>query len=714
MEREQVVASTTPLSKLRPPHVRHTEITRHRLIDDERLATREVVTFCAPAGYGKSTLAIQWASRSARPVAWVTLDESDNDPVVLVNTLSAALAHAVTGFVPVTQVAGDEPTFTHDVLPSFACAVSGLDSPVTVVFDDVHILDSSATTRVIKTLVDALPIGSQVAFAGRSMSVVPLPLWRGQGRTWELYADDLRFSASETAAAVAGFGRKDPGGQDIHEASAGWPVAVFLLSQASSVRSLTNVEEFIEAEVLAPMAAEVRDFVMCTAALGTVNVDLATAVTGSPTAARFLSEAITTVLIAPGEHGWYRYHPLMQDAVLDLWRRTDPYRLAQLQAAAATWYLGQGLLDTAVSYAISSGDGPTLGHVVWAAGQVALLQGRTQTVLGWLNRISSATIDAEPELSMTAVWANVVAGDYGNVLRHAEQTQFLMPGDWMEHPADFSIGAHLALFMATSHAGVTGPVQALKLAEVARDCVDPTDPLMPLCTLILGLNQALTWQPQARQTLQESEALALATAAAPSTRVEALCMLGLLLLVQGDEQAGCASIDDARTQFTINDLGQMGTTTGVLLLAEVALACHRGGPAEIRQAIDRQQTVGAQIAPILQWYRSLSGGVLAFASVRIRDHDAYHDYVTWCQGDGLCRQWAVKAQLQFAAETPLTQLTPAELRVWELLKSRMTLNEIAGSLYLSRETVKSHTGSIYRKLGVSSRREAQDLADNWG
>lgn len=712
MEREQAMANATPLSKLRPPHVRHTEITRHRLIADSELTTREVVTFCAPAGFGKSTLAIQWASRSARPVAWVTLDESDNDPVVLVNAVSAALAHAVPGFVQVGPVVGDEPAFTRQVLPGFANAVAALDIPVTVVLDDVHVLDNPATTRVIRTLVDALPIGSQVAFAGRSMNVVPLPLWRGQGRTCELHAEDLTFSPSETAEAVAGFGGRESA-QDVHEAAAGWPVAVFLLSQAASVRSLTNVSEFIEAEVLAPMTDEVRNFVLCTAALGTVNVDLATAVTGSPTAAGFLSDTITTVLIAPGEHGWYRYHPLLQDAVLDLWHRTDPRRLAQLQAAAADWYLKHHLLDTAVSYAISSGHGPTLGHVVWAASRVALLQGRTQTVLGWLERISPDTVDAEPELSMTAVWANVTAGDYGKVLRHAEQTQFLMPADWMEHPTDFSIGAHLALFMATSHVGVTGPQQALALAEVAHGAVDPTDAVRPLCLLILGLNQALTGHPHARRTLQESEALALATAIA-STRVEALCILGLLLLAQGDESQGCACVEEAQKQFTRNNLGQMGTTTAVLLLAEVALASHRGGSLEIQRALQRQRTVGAQIAPVLQWYRALSGGVLAFASVRMGDHDAYRDYVTWCEGDGLSRQWVTKAQQEYAAATPLTQLTPAELRVWDLLKSRMTLNEIAGALYLSRETVKSHTGSIYRKLGVASRREAQDLADNWG
>ena len=110
--------------------------------------------------------------------------------------------------------------------------------------------------------------------------------------------------------------------------------------------------------------------------------------------------------------------------------------------------------------------------------------------------------------------------------------------------------------------------------------------------------------------------------------------------------------------------------------------------------------------------------VCAFASVETGDMEGFRRYITWCDdsagpADALSRQWAARARQAYAAASPLQHLSPAELRVWELLKGRMTLSEIADSLFLSRETVKSHTVSIYRKLQVSSRREAQDLAETW-
>ena len=105
-------------------------------------------------------------------------------------------------------------------------------------------------------------------------------------------------------------------------------------------------------------------------------------------------------------------------------------------------------------------------------------------------------------------------------------------------------------------------------------------------------------------------------------------------------------------------------------------------------------------------------------SVRMGDLDGFRRYISWCEegeagASALCQRWAARARHEYGGVNPLRALSPAEMRVWGLLKGRLTLSEIADALFLSRETVKTHTMSIYRKLGVSSRREAQDLADSW-
>ncbi len=704
------VVIPTPASKLRPPRVRHAEITRTALLQRPELASCEVLAICAAAGYGKSTLAIQWASRGQRAVVWATLDESDSDPVVLLATLCSALRHAVPGFGPVPALIAEEPTYSREVLPGFLSAVSALAQPVTVVLDDVHTVTGDGSRKLLRAFVDALPIGSQIALLGRSMQCVPVPLWRGQGRLCELHAGDLAFRDSETESAVASFG-SGLSPATVHEASTGWPVAVFLLSQSDGAVSLTDIQQFIEAEVLDTMDAELRAFVMATAALGTVNVDLAGAVSGSASALHYLTEAITTVLIAPDDAGWYRYHPLMQDAVLDVWHREDPSGLRQVLATAAQWYSAHGFADAAVTQAIASGDAATLGEVVWDAARHALLQGRTQTVLTWLERIGAERVDSHPALSMTAAWAHVTAGQYGHVLRHAQQALHLMPADWLSHAADFPIGPSLALLIATSHYGLADPRQALELSRIAVAGTDPNDLVMPLATLVLALNLALVGEP-AEAAFEQATARAQASAI-PSTRVEALALWGLLLLSLGQTAAGCQRAQQAVEAFAVLDLGQMSSTAGIVALTNVALAAMRGSPDELRAAMARQAAVTGEVEKILAWYKPLSAGVLAFASARLGDHLAYHEHMRWHPGEGLCQRWSELAEVEYAASTPVTLLTPAELRVWELLKGRMTLSEIAGRLYLSRETVKSHTGSIYRKLGVASRREAQELAEQW-
>lgn len=707
----QTVA-TTPVSKLRPPRVRHAEVTRDHLLQDERLAACDVVVICAAAGFGKSTFAIQWASRSQRPIAWATLDESDNDPLVLLQTLTAALSHAL-GPIPVPPgLTADEPAFSRRVLPGFLTAVAAGPQPVTLVLDDVHHVSSAQCRRVLKAIVDALPPGSQAAFIGRSAQAIPVALWRGQGRTAELFGEDLTFDPHETAEAVRSF-HSQARDDDVHLASGGWPVAVFLLSQTTSTRSLANVAEFIETEVLAVLADPLRSFTLAVASLGAVNADLARAVTAEPASADLLAHGVSTVLLAPTGDGWFQFHPLMQDCAVDIMRREDPERLREVWARAARWHLEQGHPDLAASFAIGSHDGPTMGPVVWEASRVALLLGRTRTVVEWLDRIGPRAIDQSAELSMTAAWTYVAAGHYGRVVRHAEQTLTLMPDDWLNHPQDFSIGPALALLIGITHLGVADAHEALVMAEIARRHIRPDEPISALASTVLGVDLALVGDPRARAALRDAAEIAKADGIT-STQAEAHALLALTLFGAGEDTLACSHAQQAMDVMAFHDLVDMSTTSAVVALANVATAAVRGRESDIRAAMDVLEQLRIEAQKVLAWYGPLSGAVLAFACARIGDQEGYRLHRSWCaDADGLIGMWRTRADQQFAATTPLTALTPAELRVWELLKGRMTLNEIAGALFLSRETVKSHTGSIYRKIGVSSRREAQELAERW-
>ena len=232
--------TATPGSKLRPPRVRHSEITRLAILEEDRVSRAEVLAITAPPGYGKSTVAVQWAARTQRPVVWLTCDETDADSLVLMDDLQAAMNHGAPGYRwPPGPLTVEEPAFSRHVLPGFLSSVNALQ-PVTVVLDDAHLISQTPARQLLKMFVNALPDGSQVALVGRSLQGLPLPLWRGQGRVADISADDLRFTVAETREALGHFVEgpvTDTTALQVHEATDGWPVAVYLMSQAGPARA---------------------------------------------------------------------------------------------------------------------------------------------------------------------------------------------------------------------------------------------------------------------------------------------------------------------------------------------------------------------------------------------------------------------------------------------------------------------------------------------
>ena len=729
MDVDSVTTPATPASKLRPPRVRHVELTREDLLSDPKILQAEVLAICAPAGYGKTTLAIQWASRADRSTIWLTLDEADNDPVVLMSSVLAGARHA--GFdlpSPAESLTSSEPAFTRRVLTDFRQVIGRLAEPVTVVLDDVHVIDDAQCRRILSALVDELPIGSQLALVGRSLNGATLPLWRGQGRVVDITGPDLQFDTDLTRSALGQFTEmpvSDAVAEMVQTTTQGWPVAVFLMSErpagissAVAAPGPGAIDEFIETEILQPMPEEVRRFVCETAALGVVNADLAEYATGTVGAAHMLGTQITTVLIQRTVDGWYGYHPLMRECATGIMSRDAPDRLREIFSRAARWHQQNGHSDTAAQYALTSGDWPTMGEVIWPAARLSLLRGSTRTVQTWLARAGDIAVMRVPQLSLTAAWTGLATGDFGQTLRYARSTVEAMPDGWQDDLSTTDIAPHLALLLAVTGYGLDGAAEAADLAGRAWDTVHAEDPIQALAAVITGLNRALIGDPGAQSALKQASALARSTGI-PSSEVESLALLGLVQMADGQDTAGCDSIQEATTSYAFHDLDEMISTTGVLRMAHVASTVFRGRVADTHTAIEALHQVRPALESAFPWFRPLCGGVLAFAAVRTGDTNGYREYATWCEDSrapeaGLCRRLLARAEHEFAVASPLQQLSPAELRVWELLKSRMTLSEIADQLFLSRETVKSHTVSIYRKLGVASRRQAQDLAESWG
>ena len=141
----------------------------------------------APAGYGKTTLLSQWAERNGQAFAWVSVDEADNDPKMLLSYIAAALdAVQPVGDRVFDALASPASSVPGSVVPRLGTAFASMTTPVVLVLDDVHLLHDSECRAALPVLADHVPVGSQLVLAGRDEPPLRVARLRAQGRLLEI------------------------------------------------------------------------------------------------------------------------------------------------------------------------------------------------------------------------------------------------------------------------------------------------------------------------------------------------------------------------------------------------------------------------------------------------------------------------------------------------------------------------------------------------
>ena len=181
------------VGKLRIPSTRPGSVHRASLIERlTREVSRPVVSVVAPAGYGKTTLLAQWAERSRQAVAWVSVDELDNDPKVLLTYVAEALnAVEPVGERVFDALASPASSVPGSVVPRLGSAFASMTRPVVLMLDDVHVLHNAECRAALSVLADHVPGGSQLVLAGRTEPPVRIARLRAEGRLTEIGPGDL-------------------------------------------------------------------------------------------------------------------------------------------------------------------------------------------------------------------------------------------------------------------------------------------------------------------------------------------------------------------------------------------------------------------------------------------------------------------------------------------------------------------------------------------
>src|SRR5215471_3434468 len=391
------------VSKLQRPLIRPGTVRRSVLIDRLRLAgSCPLVSVVAPAGYGKTTLLSQWAEGDGHAFAWVSVDETDNDPKVLLTYIAEALdaIEPLSGRVfdalvsPASSVPGS-------VVPRLGSAFSSMATPVVLVLDDVHLLHDWECRTALSMLADHVPDGSQLALAGRAEPPLRIGRLRAEGRILEIGPGDLSLTREETSRLLSNTDLTL--GQDevtaLYQQTEGWATGLYLaalyLKDGGPVgRAAVSfagddrfINEHMESELLSRISGGQRMFLTRSAALEQMSGPLCDAVLGTNGSTATLAElAQSNLLLVPldrrGE--WYRYHHLFRDMLVAQLERLEPELISALRRRAAAWYLQNDLPEDALEYFMAARDVDAAASLVEQLWLVTYRQGRGVTALRWL------------------------------------------------------------------------------------------------------------------------------------------------------------------------------------------------------------------------------------------------------------------------------------------------------------------------------------------
>jgi LuxR family transcriptional regulator, maltose regulon positive regulatory protein len=416
-------------TKLFAPRPRPGFVARPRLVEalDDGLA-RGLVLVSAPAGSGKTALLADWARR--RPVAWLSLDAGDNDPVRFWRHAIAALDRARPGLAErVLPLLGPPPPSLEGLATALINQLAAEPDQVVLVLDDYHLIDTAAVHASLTFLLEHRPPALQLVVAGRADPPLPLARLRARGQLTELRAAELRFTAEEAAALVREAVGPDLAVPDASVAAlatrtegwaAGLQLAALSLKGSSDVAGFVAsfsgshrfVLDYLTEEVLERQPEPVRAFLLETSVLERLSGPLCDAVCGR-TDSEAMLEAIerANLFVVPLDEvrGWWRYHQLFADLLQARLHQQRPDRVAALHRNAAGWYEGNGLADDAIGHALAAGDAAWAARMMEREVGAVLLRNERGTLQRWLAALPAELVGSRPRL-LVAQADTVLAG----------------------------------------------------------------------------------------------------------------------------------------------------------------------------------------------------------------------------------------------------------------------------------------------------------------
>jgi len=450
------VPETLLQTKLYIPPLRPNLVPRPRLI--ERLnqgleRNYKLTLICAPAGFGKTTLISDWIQESKTTgrriggeklspsslahnpsnVAWLSLDENDNDPARFLTYFGAALDQANSGFGQNigAMLSSSQPAVVEPFISAIVndIATSDPSDSLVLVLEDYHFINSPAVHDALVYLLDNLPAQMHLVMTSRSDPPLALSRLRARNQLMEIRARELRFTTREATAFLNETMGLNLGAETVstfEQRTEGWiaglQLAAISLEQQDDPLSFVTafagddryVADYLMEEVFQHQPAAVQNFLLDTSILESLSAPLCDAVIEKDNSRSTLNELeASNLFIVPldNQRRWYRYHQLFADLLRQRLEELAPHsKIEALHQRASRWYEENDFLIASVDHSLVARDYQRAIRLIEQGMEEIFQSSRLNTLLRWWPQIPPELIESRPKLSLNFSWAWLATG----------------------------------------------------------------------------------------------------------------------------------------------------------------------------------------------------------------------------------------------------------------------------------------------------------------
>jgi LuxR family maltose regulon positive regulatory protein len=704
-------------------------------------AEAELTLVAAPPGYGKTTATRAWCASRASALAWVTLDAGDNDPSRFWSYVATAVDRVRRGLGrgALRRLSEPGPTSLTSV-DELMNGIAAFGEELVLVLDDVQTVTSSECLASIDYGLERLPANARLIMLTRVDPPLRLAELRAHGALAELRADELAFTREEAHELVverSGVELEPEEVELLWQRTEGWPAALFLaafwLRRVDDPRVAARefggdhrfVADYLSREVIAALDEDARSVLLRASVLGRLTAELCDAVLDRSDSAAVLGELErSNLFVVHLEHpDWYRVHSLFAEFARSELAAVQPHAARQIHLRAAVWLRSRGLPVEAVEHAAAAGDHDLVADLLSEHHLAMIRTGGARTLIRWMSTLPDAQLVRHPVLTAAAATAVTMAGQMTLDRRRLVALIGRAERECPERVTSYVQAVVAMVSAATMDGGVTVAVRdgrrAVALASVAADDVIVAARAGCACALYFAGDLDEAWEVALR-AIEHPNAEHRAPGQALARSALALVAVERGWLASGRSHAEkakslVASVAASRSWLGASAAAALGTVLeqeGNLVDAEreVAYAEHflRDEVATVHHA---------WVLIVLARVRCGRGRVDEAVVALRAAQQALGELADSGQLPSLAAE--VERELEQAVARAgggelLEMPSQAELAVLRLLASDLSAREIGDKLFLSANTVRSHTRSIYRKLGVNSRAEAVARGETLG